>query len=402
MKVLQINVTYRYGSTGRIVSDIHEMLQNNHHESFVIYGRHQTVDEANVYYAGSTASSMIHGLKSRILDRHGFGSVHQTKKIINIIKQINPDIIHLHNIHGYYLNVKLLFDYLKKSKKKVIWTLHDTWAFTGHCAYFEQVGCMKWIDGCHRCPQLREYPISNVLDQSKRNYVDKKTLFTGLSNLKIITPSNYLNSLVKRGFLKDYQTLTINNGIDLEKFKTSHVDYFKDLHASNKKVILGVAGIWEMRKGVNIFIKLASILGPNKQIVLLGDFKNIKVDLSQNILVIPRTSNVEELASIYASADLFLSPTYEDNFPTTNLEALACGTPVITFDTGGSIESVDELVGKVVSKHDFDGLVNAVHEVLSKDKMDYQRSCVDKANKLYNKVDRYLDYINQYLEIMKE
>lgn len=402
MKVLQINVTYKYGSTGRIVSDIDLILRNSGHSSYVAYGRNYSGKEDFLIKIGNNKTQFLHGLKTRLFDRHGFGSFSDTKRFVEKIQSINPDIIHLHNIHGYYLHIGVLFQFLKECNKPVVWTLHDAWAFTGHCAYFEYVNCEKWINGCFECPQLKEYPKSMMMDASKKNYIEKKQLFTSLPNLTIVTPSNQLAKLVEQSFLGNYNINTINNGIDLNVFQPTNNDCFNDIHKSGKKVILGVASKWEKRKGLDSFIKLASMLDDTRQIVLVGVSEEQQKLLPSNIKSIRRTSNIEELASIYASADVFVNPTLEDTFPTTNLESFACGTPVITYKTGGSPESITPGTGLIVEKNNIIELYKAIESILSHDKLAFTTNCVKHATMMYNKDDRYREYIALYQSLIEE
>lgn len=396
MKVLQINVTYKYGSTGRIVADIDTILKRSGHSSYVTYGRNYVSNDSNIMQIGSKFGQAVHGMLSRMFDMHGFGSYIDTLSIIKKIKRINPDIIHMHNLHGYYLHIGLLFQYLKSFQGQIIWTLHDPWAFTGHCAYFEQVGCMKWTNGCNKCPQKKEYPKSLVIDRSKQNYQKKKELFTSVTNITFTTASMYLANNLSLSYLKNYPCVVISNGVDTSIFKPMDVDYFKTIHEQGEKVILGVASIWEKRKGIVILGKLSKALKGIARVVIVGSTKNVTNYVTEDLILVPRTSNMEELASIYSSSDLFVNPTYEDTFPMTNLEALATGTPVITFNTGGSVECIVDGVGEVVDKHDFLHLVTVVKSYLAKEKSVYKDKCVTHAKALYDKQKIILRYLNLY------
>lgn len=350
MKILQINSVFKRGSTGRIADDIHQLLLEHGHDSKVAYGRYPVEDTLNTIKIGNKLDNYKHVLKTRVFDLHGFGSKKETEIFIDKVRAYDPDIIHLHNIHGYYLNIEVLFDYLKEVQKPVIWTFHDCWAFTGHCAYFEYAGCNCWKG--EKCIQKTTYPQSLLFNNSIQNYQNKKEIFTGLKKLTIVTPSKWLKDLVKESFLKDYSVEVINNGINLEVFKPIESNFRSNHNFENKTILLGVANLWDERKGLVYFLELAKKLPNNYQIVLVGlSDKQIK-DLPSNILGIKNTTSVEALAEIYGASDIFVNPTLEDNFPTTNLEALACGTPVITFDTGGSPESIDEKSGIVVDQGD--------------------------------------------------
>lgn len=361
MKILQINSVCGIGSTGRIATDIHNILIKQGHESYIAYGRNLPKNCDNTIRIGTIIGNYIHVAKTRIFDKHGFGSILATKKLINKIKDINPDIIHLHNIHGYYINIKILFNYLKLANKPVVWTLHDCWSFTGHCAYFDYVGCEKWKSGCYSCPEKKAYPRSLIVDNSIHNFKIKKKIFTGVKNLTIVTPSQWLANLVQKSFLNEYPVKIINNGINLNIFKPNKSDFRKKFNLYGKFIILGVAGVWDRRKGLKHFIEMADKVSKDEVIVLVGLTEKQINQVPKNIIGITRTDNVEELVDIYSSADVFVNPTLEDNFPTTNLEALACGTPVVTFDTGGSPESIVNLkTGIVIENKNTINLIDGI------------------------------------------
>ncbi|TEB08218.1 putative glycosyltransferase EpsF [Pelotomaculum schinkii] len=364
MKVLQINSVCGVGSTGRIVTDIHSILKSNNIESYIAYGRETSVVGDHIIKIGTKPDYFIHGGLTRIFDTHAlWGSARATREFIKKVKEIDPDVIHLHNLHGYYINIKILFDYLKESGKPVVWTLHDCWSFTGHCAYFSYVQCDKWKWGCNDCPQKRGYPGSLIFDRSKQNFDSKRELFTSLSNMTIVTPSNWLANLIQESYLNKYPVKVIPNGIDLNVFKPTESDFRKTNCLQDKFIILGVANGWGKRKGYQYFLELADILDDSFRIVLVGLTKKQKERLPKNIVGITKIIKVKELAKIYSAADVFINPTLEDNFPTTNLESLACGTPLITFNTGGGIESIDECCGIVVDKREVTSLFDAIKQI---------------------------------------
>ena len=390
MKILQINSVCGVGSTGRIATDLYKVLEEQGHECKIAYGRGTAPKGIDSIKIGSNLDNYMHVLKTRVFDKHGFGSVSSTMKFIEDVKEYDPDIIHLHNIHGYYINIEILFNYLKEANKPVIWTLHDCWAFTGHCAYFDYVGCDKWKNGCNKCPQKEGYPTSKVFDNSKLNYEKKRELFTSIKNMTIVTPSKWLANLVKESFLGKYPVEVINNGIDLDVFKPTESDFRERYNLQDKFIILGVASVWEERKGLKYFIELSKELSADYKVVVVGVTEKQKKELPNNILAITRTNNVKELAEIYTAVDVFVNPTLEDNFPTTNLEALACGTPVITFNTGGSVESIDNKNGIVVYEKDLNALKKAILKI-NNNILNYEIK-----SEIYNKFDRYKDYIELY------
>lgn len=396
MKVLQINSVCGIGSTGRIATDIHQLLIEQGHESWIAYGRDEAKNCKNTIKIGNKFDNYMHVGKTRVLDQHGFGSKKATLDFIEKIEKLDPDVIHLHNIHGYYINIEILFEYFKKADKPIIWTLHDCWAFTGHCTYFEYSGCECWrIDGDHKCIQKRSYPSTFLINNSQDNYKRKRKAFTGIKDLTIVTPSKWLAKLVSESFLNEYPTKIINNGIDLEIFQPTPSLLKEKYDIKEKSIILGVANNWEQRKGYKYFIKLAKLINQNYVIILVGLNKKQLKSLPNNIIGIAKTSSVKELAEIYSAADVFVNPTLEDNFPTTNLEALACGTPVITFATGGSIETIDRDTGFVIEKGNLGELINII-EGINKKKYSYKEICVERANKKFSRTDKYFEYIKQY------
>mgnify|MGYP000291846277 CR=1 FL=1 len=401
-KVLQINVVGNFGSTGRIANDIGDLCLSNNWESYIGVGRKERPSNSKIIKIGNNIDLVKHALKTRVFDRHGFGSKKATKKFIEKILEIKPDIIHLHNIHGYFINIEILFDFLKEYNVPVVWTLHDCWAFTGHCAYFDFVKCLKWKTMCFACPQKKSFPSSCFFDNSKANYIDKKNLFNNVNNLTLVPVSNWLNGLVNDSFLES-KSQVINNGVNLNDFTPSkNIEKTKaKLRIQNKLIVLGVASIWSDRKGFKDFIKLSKLVDKNVIIVLVGlndkQFKN----LPGNIIGIQRTESISELVDLYSAADLYLNLTYEDNFPTTNLEALACGTPVLTYNTGGSIESVDNTTGFVVKKGDIAGVVTILNKKGLFVSKKTKNSCREKALKNYNKDERYNEYLELYNRLIK-
>lgn len=402
MKVLQINTSVNTGSTGRITEEIGQTLQNHGHESHIACKRMgQNGSSSPIITIGGTLDVYMHGLKTRIWDRHGFGSKKATRDLIQEIKTIDPDVVGLHNLHGYYLNVDVLFNYLKQVQKPVIWTFHDCWPFTGHCSYFDYVGCEKWKTECHNCPLSDKYPASWFVDNSRENFHQKKELFNGIKNLTIVTPSHWLKKLVEQSFLSDYPVEVIHNGIDLNQFKQVNADNIRSKYnLSDKAVLLGVASVWDRRKGLKYFIELSKKLDDRFRIILVGLSKNKIKALPKNIIGIPRTENIDELVAFYNAADIFVNPTLVDNFPTTNLEALACGTPVVTFDTGGSPEAIDEESGFVVDKKDIDQLCEVILQLKNNSKNRLHQNCRNRAVQHFNKDDRYMDYVNLYHKVV--
>lgn len=399
MKVLLVNSVFNVKSTGRIVKDICDVLTSQGHQPYVAYGRGTTYP--GTYRISGKPGFLLHLFCTRFFDLHGLLSFFASLRLLHIIRRLKPDIIHLHNIHGYYLNYPLLFGHLKKTKIPVIWTLHDCWSFTGHCPYFTYVACDKWRTGCHACPQKNGYPASWFLDMSRLNYRLKARYFGKAEQLTVVTPSQWLARLVRQSFLADHEVLVINNGIDTDRFRPVNDTIRKRLKLESSFVILGVASDWSKRKGLEYLLQMMELLPENCVLILVGKV-NQKIESSSRIIHVPLTDSVDELVELYSACDVFVNPTLEDNFPTTNIEAMACGTPVITFDSGGSPESVTPLTGVVVPPGDIQGLVSAVIGIQTKGKNWYTRSCVELAKSKYSKNDRYLDYVQVYNDILGE
>jgi putative colanic acid biosynthesis glycosyltransferase len=401
--IFQINVVVNYGSTGRIAEEIGQQVIAKGWISYIAYGRKEGLSTSNLIRIGSDLSIKIHGFKTRIFDRHGFGSECATRQLIERIKEIKPDIIHLHNLHGYYINIDILFNYLSMAKIPLVWTLHDCWPFTGHCSHFDFIDCNKWETGCYSCPQKNEYPASFWLDNSKQNYFDKQKLFNSVSNLTIVPVSAWLSNLIDKSFLKNFPRQLIYNGINLTTFSpqgnTKKVRH--SLGVGNRFMVLGVASVWGERKGLTDFIKLSKKMDQQTVIVLVGLNRKQLKDLPSNIIGLPRTESVSQLAEIYSASDLFLNLTFEDNFPTTNLESLACGTPILTYNTGGSIEAISSDTGFIVEPGDLPAVIAAIEDVRKNEKSSYTISCRDRAVKLYDEKDRYLEYIHLYESLLQ-
>jgi len=388
MKIVQINAVYGQGSTGKICKAVSKLLDDKQIENYVLcsYG---TTKADNVIKCASRKYIKIQACKSHIFGNYGFNSHIATKRIIKEIKKINPDIIHLHNIHGHDCHLKYLFSFLKKRRTKLFWTFHDCWAFTGYCPNYDMVNCNQWKQECCNCPQKKAFSV--LIDNSTSLQRRKKILFDGL-DLNIIVPSEWMARQVRESFLKEYPIKVINNGINLSIFAPSIEE--KDTK-ENKKVVLGVAYNWDERKGLDVFLKLCSDLDESYQIVLVGT--NVKIDkkLPERIISIHRTKDQKELARLYSIADVFVNPTREENFPTTNIESLACGTPVITFNTGGSAEMLTNETGIIVEKNDYIALYEAIRFVC--EKKPFSREACRKQAENFNCEKVYEEYVKLYM-----
>lgn len=403
MKVLMINSVCGIGSTGRICTDIANLLLKAGHECKIVYGRGKAPDgfQHAVRYS-SNFSIKVNALLARIFDNEGFNAKRSTKKIIRLIEGYNPDIIHLHNLHGYFLNVPILFNYLKrKFKGKIFWSLYDCWSFTGHCAHFDFVRCGQWETGCQGCAYRHRYPKSVGVSRSRSNYIKKKKHITGLTNLEIIVPSRWLDGIVSRSFLKDYQRMVLPNGIDIGKFYPFIEDDNLQLRGIDRKkfIILGVSNFWTETKGVEYFVKLAQDLPGNKyQVVLVGNMYETK--LPSNILHIPATNNIQELCALYTVADVFVNPTLQETQGLTTIEAFACGTPAIVFNSGGAAECVDQTCGIALQKGDYQGLIKTIAKMQSGEIRFQKEDCI-RVSKKYDAEKIYREFVSLYEESIR-
>ncbi len=396
MVVAQINFSCTWGSTGRICDSVSKLLSEQQIENYIfyIYGNNAHRKTNYIKY-GDFVYTKFQALKSKVFGNYGFNSYLATRKLINKLDQIKPDIVHIHNIHGHDCNFEMLFKYLKKKEVKVFYTFHDCWAFTGYCPHFTMVNCNHWLSGCGNCQLKKKH--SWFLDKSAKNFLRKREALSNL-DLTIIVPSQWMADLVKKSFLKDYPVKVVNNGIDLSIFKPKESSFYKKQNKlQNKKIVLGVALIWGVAKGIDVFIQLANSLSEDYQIILIGTDDKVDKFLPDNILSIHRTQNQQELAEIYSAADVFVNPTREENYPTVNMEALACGTPVLTFRTGGSPEMIDDTCGSVVECDDVDALEKEIVRICT-ERPYTKEACINKA-KEFDKNERFKEYLALYERI---
>lgn len=400
MKVLQINSVCGVGSTGRIATDLHSILKDQGHESYIAYGRGEAKNCENAIKIGSKLDNYLHVAQTRLFDRHGWGSYWATKKFIKQIQELNPDVIHLHNIHGYYINIKVLFDYLKKTNKPVVWTLHDCWAFTGHCSYFDYIECNKWQEECMKCKHKNEYPTSKFLSCARKNFKDKKFIFNQIDNLTLVTPSNWLKEITQKSFLSKNKIRVIPNGIDLNVFKNKKGNFKARYNIEDKKIILGVANIWDRRKGLESFKALSNVLKDSYKIVLVGVSEEQKRNLPTNILGITRTESIEELVEIYSESDVFVNLSVEETMGLVTVEALACGIPAVVYKATAIPEVIDPKCGIAVEKGKIDKVEKAIKRIIEEKSFNYS-DCIDRA-KIYDKNERFNEYIELYKRVSKK
>jgi glycosyltransferase involved in cell wall biosynthesis len=390
MKVVQINTTCGVGSTGKICVGISQAMTEQGIENYILYS-----SKTDGYSLGIGCTDdrylKVQALKSRVFGNYGFNSRKATKKMIAHLDKIKPDIVHLHNLHGHDCHLGLLLSYLKKNKIKTYWTFHDCWTMTAYCPHFAMAGCKKWKTNCEKCPLYKEH--SWFLDKSKSVFTRKRKAFQGL-DLTVVTPSKWLASVVKQSFLKDVPVKTVYSGVDLSVFQPTPSDFRKKYRLDNKKIVLGVAFDWSVKKGLDVMERLANTLSEDYAVVMVGANDQIAAKLPKNVITIARTQNQQELAEIYTAADVFVNPTREEVLGLTNIEANACGTPVITFNAGGSPECISSASGCSVEIDDFEGFKKAVVGVC--EEHPFSPSDCRKRAEYFDRNERYREYVALY------
>lgn len=388
--LLQINITANWGSTGKIAEAIGRVAIAHGWDSYIAFGRWNNPSESHLIKVGKRWDKYLHFAEQRIRDNEGLCSRSATKRLIQQIEDIKPNVVQLHNIHDHYLNYELLFEYLNHSSIKVVWTFHDCWAFTGHCFHFVTMDCKRWMSGCHNCPMRSILP-KTLFDRSKENYQLKKNLFCDSENLTIVSVSDWMAGFVKQSFLKDKRIEVIKNGVDLTIFRPVNV-----ITDDNTYGILAVSSVWNKDKGLNDIYKLRDLLPSSYMITVVGVSQKQISKFPRGILGIQRTQDVEALVNLYSNANVLINPTYADTFPTVNIESLACGTPVVTYRTGGSPEAVSPSTGVVVEQGDIFAMAEAIKNICDADRAQYMIDCRKSAEDNYDKDKCFKKYIELY------
>lgn len=395
-KLLEINVTANQGSTGRIANSVGIAAQNNGYDTTLAYGRYMNKTPLKTIKIGNKLSNYRHVLESRILDNHGLASIAATKKFVNDVKALEPDIIHLHNLHGYYLNYQILFEYLKMWGGPVVWTLHDCWPFTGHCSHFVNSDCARWQTGCHNCPNQHCYPKSFLLDRSKANWDKKNLIFNSIDNLTIVSVSNWLDTLVSESFLSGKNHMYIYNGVDTEVFLPRETDMRMRYGLEGKLLMVGVANVWSRSKGFDDYVKLSNHLKDDEIIVMIGVNKELAKSLPSNIIGVPKTENLQELVSWYNAADMVLNLSYQETFGMTTAEGLSCGTPGISYNVTACPEVLSSDTGIIVSLGHIDEVYHAIQEIKIRTKEGYKFQCRERALTNFDINKNYQQYIDLF------
>lgn len=396
--ILQINVDANNGSNGSIARDIGDIALSKGWRSIIAYGRKHIPSNSELIRVGTDWDVKVHGLFTRLTDLHGLGSYFFTRRLVKQFKAINPDIIHLHNIHGYFVNYKVLFDYINKYNKPVVWTFHDCWPFTGHCGHYISHNCYKWRTSCYKCPARTEYPTSWFIDNSTFNYSLKKTLFTKPENLVVVAVSNWLKSVIDQSYFSKYPVKVIYDGIDTESFQYRNSNLKTKLGIEGKYVLMSAAANWSASKGWDDYLKVASRLPQNYIIILIGVTLEQQKTLPPKIIGIQRVEGKEKLAEYYSIADVLLNLSYAETFGMTTAEAMACGTPGISYNITACPELLTKETGLVVEPGDIKGVLNAIDTIIKNGRLFYSEAC---RNRVLNHFD-FKEVNKQYFDIYEQ
>ena len=395
-KLLQINPVIKENtSTGKIMRTLGELAQAAGWESYVAYSRARDgvpPHSSRLVPVGNKADLLLHWVATRLFDAHGLASRLATRRFVARLRELNPDVIHIHNIHGYFLNYKILSRALAQMGKPVVWTVHDCWLYTGHCYHYASAGCERWKTGCHHCPQKKAFPASWLLDRSRRNWEDKKKAFCSIPGLTLVTVSRWMKGEIAQSFLGGVRCEVIHNGIDLNTFRPSPS---AETALAYGTYYLAVASIWLPEKGLQDLEKLSSVLDADERLVVVGK-RPSGHRFPRNVVCLERTADAAALAALYTEAVALVNPTWQDNYPTVNMEAIACGTPVVSYRTGGSPESITPQTGRVVEQGDVEGLAEALHAIRKQGKTHYTEACRSYALAHFRAQDRFNDYIQLY------
>lgn len=397
MKVLQINAVSRISSTGRTSSEMADFLNQNGHEGFIAYSA--GLPYYNGYKIGSKLDTKLHGLFSRVFGLQAYFSKRATRKLLDYITDLKPDVVHLRNLHSNYINLKLLTNFLAKNDIPTVMTLHDCWFYTGKCTHYTTDNCFKWQTGCGGCPRLKKDNPSWYFDRTRKMYIDKKKWFSAIPRLAVVGVSDWITNEARKSFLSSAKVLTrIYNWIDLDVFKPVDGSAVRQkLGITDKYVVLGIASGWSNRKGLDKFIELSNIIPPEMIIVLVGGLSS-NINFPDNIIHIPETHNAAELAEYYSMADVYVHLSQEETFGKVIAEALSCGTPAIVLNSTACPEIVDSSCGMVLSDHQPRTILDAVMAIKEKGKRYYSESAIIFVNNNFNKGD----LIEKTIELYKD
>lgn len=400
--LLQINVDANNGSNGSIARDIGSIALSKGWKSYIAYGRRAIPCDSQLIRVGNDFDVKLHGILTRIFDIHGLGSIINTYLFIRKVRKIQPDIVHLHNIHGYFINYRILFNYLIKSAIPIVWTFHDCWPFTGHCGYFEAYKCEKWKELCHNCPGVHDYPSSLFIDNSKFNFTLKKKIFTSAKKLHITTVSSWLSRLVKQSFFSGYPITVVYDGVDTKTFHYSESNLRKEYGLEDKFVLLSAAANWTTTKGWNDYINLSRLLPADCVIMLLGVKDDEMKDLPKEIIGISRVEGKQKLAEYYSMADILLNLSYQETFGMTTAEAMSCGTPGISYNVTACPELLTPETGIVVEPGNLNQVIDAISTIKRNGKEYYMDSCRQRALKVFDSQKVNMLFFDIYEEMINK
>ncbi len=387
------------GSHGRLMDDLRRASEAAGFETMLAVGRGADGHDRAVPI-GTRRDVRLHGLLTRAFDAHGRGSRRATEAFVDALRLFRPDLLHMHNLHGYYLHIETLFRYIRESRVPTVWTLHDAWALTGHCSHYMRVGCDRWRTCCHGCPQKREYPASLWLDASRRNYQVKRSAYQHQPNLTVVSPAQWLFDALEASILRDARRVLIPNGIDLSLFSPARDETMRARYgvAPGQAMLLAVAAPFDERKGFSDALRIAESVGGRVRLVMVGLTDRQLRGLPAHVTGIRRTDGPEALVALYGEADCLVNPTYEDTYPTVNMEAIACGTPVAAYRVGGCADQIDGTVGAAVTPGDFRALADAAM-TLARAKPRVTAACRARAEQYFDRRHAIASYIALYREM---
>jgi putative colanic acid biosynthesis glycosyltransferase len=401
LKVLLIDVNCKHSSTGKIVYDLYQGINASGNTAAICYGRGPLIEEPNIYKFGLDLETYFHAFMTRLTGFTGYFSPFSTRRLLKYMKQYQPDVVHIHELHGYFVNINPIIKYLKKNNIKTVWTFHCEFMYTGKCG--QSFECEKWKTECHHCPQKREYPKSLFFDFTRIMFNHKLKWLHSFDNLLIITPSKWLEERVHKSILKKIPTKVINNGINIhDLFYPRNTNNLVAKHSLNgKKVVISVAPhIMSDQKGGGWFLNLAEkFILDNVTFIMIG-VDDLNISISRNVIILGRTSNQDELAQYYSLADVFVICGKNESFPTTCIESIACGTPVIGFDSGGTSETTDFGIGEFIPYGDLNGLTMLLKRYLFDIESHRSKKEISEYGaKRFNKIRMVNDYLEVYTEL---
>lgn len=397
--LLQINVTANRGSTGEIAEAIGREALSRGWESYMAYGRYAGPSDSELIRIGCSFSTLTHYASQRLFDNEGLCSTRATRRLIRQIERLKPDVVQLHNLHDHYLNYRLLFEYLNSSGIRVVWTMHDFWAVTGHCMHFFGADCRRYVDGCRSCPMKDVFPRS-LIDRSARNYNLKKSLFASSENLLIVAVSPWVAETLSGSFLKDKPLTVIGNGIDIQTFRPT-VDADVDEMLKDRFVILGVSAQWRYGKGIEYYRRLAEMLGNDEVLVLVGHMDSkIAKSLPENVVATGMVTDARKLAALYTRADVLAALSPAETFGLSVAEALACGTPAVVFDNTALPQFVTSGTGYVVEDRNVASAYEAIEKIKQNGRGSYSQSCIEMARRKFDIDTCAGSYVSLYERII--